>query len=145
MSVCPNCVRFGVEQAGLKTEVTQRSRVTQSLEKRAARSRSRDIYEHMQEELVEDYGGRVRNARTRKGLSVEDLAKRLMEKQSVIAKVEANDYHPPDSLVRKLERELDVKLMEKPEAPAGVGAPPSPKSSGPLTLGDLIKRELEKK
>lgn len=144
MSVCPNCIKFGVEQAGLKTEVTQRSHVAQSMERRAARSRSRDIYDSMQEELVEDYGKVVRDARTRRNLSVEELANQLMEKQSILAKVESNTYHPPDSLIRKLERALEIKLTEKPEAPAGVGGQPM-KKSGPLTLGDLIKQELDKK
>lgn len=149
MSVCPNCVKFGVEQAGHQTEVTQRSRMTQSLERRAQRSRSRDIYSDMQEELVEDYGQRVRDARSRRGMSVEDLAAKLMEKQSIIAKVESGSYHPPDSLIRKLERELEIKLTEKPETPAGMGGQSfggqPQKKSGPLTLGDLIKQELEKK
>lgn len=144
MSVCGNCVKFGVEQAGLQNEVTGRSRVASSLEKRATRSRSRDIYDSMQEELVEDYAQRVRDARTRAGLSIEELALKLMEKQTIIAKVESGSYHPPDSLVGKLERELNIRLKEKPEAPSAPGGQPA-RPSGPLTLGDLIKRELEKK
>lgn len=142
MSVCGDCVRFGVEQAGAKTEVTGRSRTTAALEGRAARSRTRDVFSDMPEELVPDYGERVRDARTRMGLSVEDLGKRINERQGELAKLEAGSYHPPDTLVRKLEKFFGIKLMEKPEAPASTGGP-KPKS-GPLTLGDLIKSELEK-
>lgn len=144
MSVCGGCVKFGVEQAGAQTEVTGRSRVTQSLEKRAVRSRGRDIYDQMQEELVEDYGERVRAARTRKGLSIEDLGKKINERQTELAKVEAGTYHPTDLLVSKLERELGIKLKEKPEAPAGMGGQ-QPTTNKALTLGDLIKKQLEKK
>ena len=142
MSVCGGCVKFGVEQAGAQTEVTGRSRVTQSLEQRARRSRSRDIYDDMQEELVEDYGERIRAARQRTGMTVEQLGERLREKAATLAKVEAGSFHPPDALVKKLERELGIKLKEKPEKPAGVGAPKP--ASGPLTLGDLIKQQMEK-
>jgi uncharacterized protein (TIGR00270 family) len=142
MNVCGGCVKFGVEQAGAKTEVTGRSRVTASLEKRATRSRGRDIYAEMQDDLVEDYAERVRNARTKKGLSIEQLGAKIMEKQTTLAQVEAGTYHPPDPLILKLERELNIKLKEKPEAPAGVGGP-KPKG-GPLTLGDLIKQQLDK-
>lgn len=142
MSVCGGCVKFGVEQAGAATEVTGRSRVTQSLEKRAVRARSRDVYDQMQEELVEDYGERVRLARQKFGLTIEQLGAKIMEKQTTLQKVEAGTYHPPDTLVAKLERALGIKLKEKPEAPAGVGGP-TPKS-GPLTLGDLIKKQLDK-
>lgn len=142
MNVCGNCVKFGVEQAGAQNEVTGRSRTTAALEQRAVRSRPRDIYANAPEELVEDYGERVRTARQKLGLSIEDLGRQLNEKQTELAKVESGTYHPTDVLVRKLERALNIKLMEKPEAPAGMGGP-KPKS-GPLTLGDIIKQQMEK-
>lgn len=145
MSVCGDCVKFGVEQAGAKTEVTGRSRTTAALENRAARGRTRDVFADMPEELVEDYGARVRDARNRMGLSVEDVGKRINERQSDLSRVESGAYHPPDTLVRKLEKFFGIKLMEKPEAPAGIGGQVAGKpKSGPLTLGDLIKSELEK-
>ena len=142
MSVCGNCVKFGVEQAGAQNEVTGRSRATAALENRAARSRTRDVFSDMPEELVPDYGERVKAARLQMGLSIEQVGKQMNERQSELAKLEAGTYHPPDTLVRKLEKFFRIKLMEKPEAPAGMGGP-KPKS-GPLTLGDLIKSELEK-
>ena len=141
MSVCGGCVKFGVEQAGAQTEVTGRSRVAASLEKRAQRGRSRDIYDEMQEELVADYGERVKNARTRRGMTIEQLGEKLKERVPTLAKVEAGSFHQPDSLIKKLEKELGIKLTEKPEAPSSAGGP-QPKS-GPLTLGDLIKRQLK--
>lgn len=145
MNVCGNCVKFGVEQAGAQTEVTGRSRTTAALENRAARARTRDVFRDAPEELVEDYGERVRAARTRMGLSIEDVGKKINERQSELAKLESGTYHPPDALVRKLEKFFGIKLMEKPEAPAGIGGQPAGKpKSGPLTLGDLIKSELEK-
>lgn len=141
MSVCGSCVKYGVEQAGAQNEVTGRSRVAASLERRAARGRSRDIYDEMQEELVADYGPRVKNARTRRGMTLEELGTKLGERVQVLTKVEGGTFHPPDNLIRKLEKELDIKLTEKPEAPAASGGP-KPKS-GPLTLGDLIKQQLK--
>lgn len=143
MNVCGNCVKFGVEQAGIQAEVTGRSRVAASLEQRAQRAKPRDIYNSMQEELAADYSERIRDARTKRGMSVEQLAGKLMERQTVLAKVESGSYHPDDALVRKLERELGIKLMEKPEVPTNLG--PAPKAQGAFTLGDIIKRELEKK
>jgi len=143
MSVCGDCVKFGVEQAGARTEVTGRSHIQQSLDRRAARGRSRDIYDQMEEDLVEDYSDRVRLARARKGWSIDDLGKQIMEKATILSKLEAGTYHPPDPLIAKLERALDIKLKEKVDATASAAAA-SNKPSGPVTLGDLIKRELEK-
>ncbi|HVM44326.1 MAG TPA: multiprotein bridging factor aMBF1 [Candidatus Thermoplasmatota archaeon] len=142
MNVCGNCVRFGVEQAGAHTEVTGRSRATAAIQNRAARGRTRDVFADMPEELVEDYGERVREARQKLGLSIEEVGKRLNERQNELAKVEQGSYHPPDALVRKLEKFFGIKLMEKPEAPAGVGG--AKPTGGPMTLGDMIKSELEK-
>lgn len=139
MNVCGNCVKFGVEHAGAKTEVTGRSQVTQSLERRAARGRSRDVFAEMGEELVEDYGARVRKAREARGVTLEQLGEKLKTRRDTLAKVESGSYHPEETLIAKLERELGIKLKEKPEAPSGgAGQPMAPK--GPLTLGDLIKQ-----
>lgn len=144
MNVCGNCVKFGVEVAGPKTEVTGRSQVTQSLERRAARSRSKDVFDQMEEELKEDYGQIVRDARQRRGLTVEQLGEKLLERVDTLKKVEAGTFHPPDTLVKKLEKELGVKLMEKPEVPAGVGGRPRESPSKGFTLGDIIKDAAKK-
>lgn len=143
MSVCGNCVKFGVEHAGAKAEVTGRSRVTQSLERRAVRGRSRDVFDEMPEELVEDYGARVRAARTARGVSLEELGVRLKERRDTLAKVESGSYHPEEALIRKLEKEFGIKLKEKPEAPPGAGLQ-TKGADKTLTLGDLIKKELDK-
>lgn len=146
MNVCGNCVKFGVEQAGAQAEVTGRSRVTQSLERRAARGRSRDVFSEMQEELVEDYGQRVRRAREARGLTLEQMGERLKVRRDTLAKVESGSYHPEETLIRVLEKELGIKLKEKPEAPAGVGGQsPSPQANKALTLGDLIKQAQQDK
>jgi len=146
MSVCGNCVKFGVEQAGAKTEVTGRSQTTQALERRAVRARTSNIYDQMQEELVEDYGERVRKARQKLGMTHEQLGERLRERASNLANVEKGSYHPPDTLIAKLEKELGIKLKEKPETPSGMGGKPvGGKSEAPLTLGDLIKKQLNDK
>ena len=144
MNVCGNCVKFGVEQAGAQTEVTGRSRITASLESRAKRSQPRDIYAGEEMELAPDYGERVRKARQRTGLSVEDFGKKINERATILAKVESGSYHPDDGLVAKLEKELNVKLKEKVEKPAaGLSGPQTPDRA--LTLGDLIKKASEKK
>ena len=147
MSVCGNCVKFGVEQAGSAGEITGRSRVTQSLDRRAVRSKARNIYDDMQEELVEDYGDRVREARTRANLTIEQLGQMLNERASNLANVEKGTYHPPDALISKLQKSLNIKLKEKPEVPSGIGGKPVGNlGAKELTLGDLIKKaQMEKK
>ena len=139
MQTCPNCSKFGVEVAGHETEVTGRSRITQALDERAARQRPKDIFQAQEQELVEDFGKRIREGRQRKGLTQEELARKLNERQSVLSKVEAGTQRPADDLARRLQRELGITLYEaaaeqqSDQAPRSVG--------GAFTLGDLIKRE----
>lgn len=141
MAVCPNCAKFGVEVAGHATEVTGRSRITQGIEERAARAKPKDIFQASELELVEDFGKRVREARQRKGLTQEELARKLNERQSILSRVEAGTQRPAEDLARRLERELGIQLFE---AVAAQGAEPRSTPSGSFTLGDLIKRKSER-
>ena len=142
MSLCGGCVRFGVEVAGAKTEVTGRSRVVESLERRATRAKPRDVFDQMEEELVPEYAKLVRDARVRKGLTPEQLDDRIKERRNTTAQLERAELHPSDTLVKKLENELGLKLMEKPDL---VPTKPASKGQGGVTLGDLVKDATKKK
>lgn len=141
MRVCGNCADFGVEEVGEEGEVTGRSKVTKSLEERQKRQSSRDVYDEHQEELVPDYGDRVREARESRGWSQEDLARELKEKQSVISKVENQSRQPRDELVDLLEKQLGITLMEVPDSPRRAQSEGG--GSGNMTLGDHLKDALE--
>jgi len=88
-------------------------------------------------ELVDDFNVRIQRARERKGWSREDLGKKMSERVSIISKLENGEMRPSDDLIRKLERTLDIKLMEPV---SDVRVQGSSASQG-LTLGDLITRK----
>lgn len=140
LDVCSECAKFGIEAkaAPKKEEPAAKPIITQRLEVRERRGKPRDIYESgMREELTEDYAARIRNARSKKGMSQKDLAMKLNEKLTVLSKVEAGDMRPDDRLVAKLEKELGIKLKEKPEEV--LAGKEGPRAS--LTLADLIKMQ----
>ena len=143
LGVCSDCAKFGIEakKAPKKEEPAAKPIITQRLEVRERRGKPRDIYESgMREELVDDYPTLIRNARSKKGMSQKDLAMKLNEKLTVLSKIEAGDMRPDDKFVAKLEKELGIKLKEKPaEVLAGKEGP---KTS--LTLADLIKMQKDK-
>jgi putative transcription factor len=90
------------------------------------------------EELATDYDQRIRDARESLGLSQQELAGELNEKTSLIRKLERGDILPSDSVQRKLERKLDISLVE------GGGtedAEWSSDSATTTTLGDVVKRK----
>jgi putative transcription factor len=138
MELCSNCAKFGDEVIIKETEKGPPTVVSQRLDKREKKSRSRDIYdgEDTGEILVADYSKRIMKARNSKGLTKKELASRLNEKLSVISKLERGELRPSDKLIRKLEKELDITLKEK--LSKDVEVEKKPYSQG-LTLGDIMK------
>ena len=142
MMVCSNCVKFGDQtgvpirkQPGVPAEILRR------LEARKRRMTTRDIYSGESEVvLVDDYADRIRRAREKKGWKQVELGAKVNERASIIAKLESGEMIPPDSMITKLEKTLEIKLKEKIETQA---PKTSTSSSRPLTLGDLFKVEEE--
>jgi len=140
LHVCARCEKYATSEAA-KTEsghIVMPS-VAQRLETRQKRYREKDVFVSGEEkELALDYSERVRLGRNRKGLSQDELAKRINEKKSVIVKVESGDMRPSDKLVKKLEKELEMSLRETMQAEA---AGPKTAYSQGMTLGDFVKYE----
>ena len=133
MTVCGRCAQFSTKEWDpSKPQAQPRRR-----QPRSARPRPRSDIEAAETlELVENYGELIRRTRQRKGISVEDFAKKLSEKESVIKKLEKEQMNPPMVLIRKVQRELGIKLLD--EAPTSTGTVLT-KPMGPRTLGDVIK------
>ena len=90
------------------------------------------------QEMVEDYGHQIRQAREKLGLSHEELGLKINEKASVLRKIETDKMEPNDMLVSKLERFFRIKLLA-PISEEKVPAASAPKmASRELTLGDLM-------
>jgi putative transcription factor len=100
-------------------------------------TRRRDMFDDM-DEIAADYDRRIREAREDLGLSQEELAQSLNEKASLIRKLERGDILPSDDVQKKLERKLEITLVE------GGDTDDSDWSSGSsttTTLGDVVKRK----
>ena len=128
MTVCGQCARFG------NAEWTPTTRRTPRSGRRPVPRSEVEAVERL--ELVEDYGEKIRKARQRLRMTVEDLGKRIGEKESVIKKLEKEEFAPDRGLVRKLRNALKIDLLVA-EEPS-----PMPVAAGPSrgrTLGDLIR------
>jgi putative transcription factor len=154
MRVCPDCLEYGEEVTESETQSPQTTPSTAGGQGAGGGSGgvqgssqqpkgSKDVYDDTDEMLAEDYGEIVRKAREEKDLTAEELSNEINEKRSVVAKTERGEHHPSDELVTKLERFLDVELMvEAGGSPQRVSGSSSKSSSG-VTLGDLIKDEMD--
>lgn len=137
LAVCASCAKFGEEvSAPVVRRSTMPPLIAQRLEARKRRLTPRDVYADTGEmELAEDFPRRIRDAREARGWKQADLGAKINERVSVIAKLESGAMTPGDALIRKIERELGIKLKEKVE-PVAVK---KQAASGAITLGDLIK------
>ena len=69
-----------------------------------------DIMTKEETELAGDFHNRIRKARKEKGISQEELAKRMNEKLGFIQKAESG-IRPPDKLLEKFSKTLGISLM----------------------------------
>jgi putative transcription factor len=129
MTVCSRCAQFGSKEWDPR-------RPRGLPQRRRSSTRPRNAVEAQEEmELVENYGALIRRTRQRKGMKVEDLAKKINEKESVIKKLEQEELTPNNKLVTKVNRALNIQLMERATKATG------PVLSRPIrsrTLGDLV-------
>ncbi len=88
-------------------------------------------------DIVDDYYKRIRKARESRGLTQEDLGKKINEKTSVINRLEAKQMDPDQKLIKKLEKTLGISLLEEARNKKIEG---SISFSDGLTLGDMIKK-----
>ncbi|MBI5553816.1 MAG: TIGR00270 family protein [Candidatus Diapherotrites archaeon] len=63
--------------------------------------------------LVPDFGQRIQRARAKMGLTHEELAAKVFERESVIRKFELGKITPSAALVKKIEKFLSIELEEK--------------------------------
>lgn len=94
------------------------------------------------EEVVDGYGKIIRNAREKTRLPLSVVAERIQEKESYLNAIENERLKPTLSVAKKLEKELNIKLVEAAEASIAPSASSSKKFSEP-TLADMLEEKDE--
>jgi len=135
MYVCSDCARHG--KVVNERPARETAPAPQVMRPKPQRPPKPDALTNRAMELADDYPRKIQRAREKKGWSREDLGRSINERVSIISKLEHGEMHPSDSLVKKLERVLQIKLMEPVEE---VHTPGSADSRG-MTLADFIVRK----
>ncbi|MCD6370165.1 MAG: TIGR00270 family protein [Thermoplasmata archaeon] len=140
LNVCDECAKFGKEIKGNEIPKDVKYLPPEVVRERLERKRrKRKDYLEEEEVLIDDYSRVIREARERMGLTQDELAKKILEKKTVISKIERGEMRPDEKLIKKLEKALNIKLKEKVSP---LYRKEEEKKSGALTLGDLIKGAL---
>ena len=83
--------------------------------------------------LVKDFSKTIRKSREESKLTQEELANKLNEKVSLIKRVEEG-WHPSNKLLAKIEKFLDIKLMQEALEPVTK----KKQNEKKLTIGDVV-------
>jgi len=108
MLTCKECSKFGKVQR----EVPKPKRPEAS---RARTPRRVQRPREPAEEVVENVKDIVRQAREKKGWSREELGEKIYEKASVVSRIESGKMVPDLKLTRKIEKLMNIVLIEKNE------------------------------
>jgi putative transcription factor len=139
LCVCVRCAKHGTEVQQPRRKGAAQAKP--GLAAPQAKRRPRDVFDLMEGEIVDDYADRIRVAREEKEWSALDLAKAIKEREILIKKIEKRDLIPEDEVRRKLEKALNIRLIDAPED--------SISSSGPgrvsMTVGDVMSFKKSRK
>jgi len=98
---------------------------------------SNPLKEEAEETITPDFSSIIRSKREKLGLSQEDFAKSINERESIVAKWEQNTLKPSIPQARMLERKLGINLVKLQEIKPIEKE--KNKASKEFTLGDFIK------
>ncbi|TAJ43817.1 multiprotein bridging factor aMBF1 [Methanofollis fontis] len=136
LQVCPKCARLGVEVAQPRSIEPKRRVPTAPT---APQRRSRDVFDMMIGEIVDDFGERIKRARLGKSWTQKDLANEIKEREILIKKIEKGDLIPEDDVRVKIEKALGISLLDVTEEEVKA----QKRGSMATTFGDLIKIRKE--
>lgn len=127
LEVCKACSNFG--------DILEKKEPEKQKPKKEFSAKKR---ESVEEEIVSNYAEVVRGGIKKKGVEAKELAKKLCEKEKLINRIISGSRKPDLTLARKLEKALQIRLIEKVEEKSD----DKYKSQGReenLTIGDIVK------
>ena len=128
LAVCNACSRYGKLVGKIPTAVA-------AVKEKAKADKQKPEEEEL-ETVVANFGVLIKQKRESLGLKQEEFAKKVAVKESVLHKMETGTARPSIEEIKRLEKLLGLKLIEKVEAVEDTV--PQPKKDQ-LTLGDMIK------
>lgn len=135
MVVCKECSKLGkIQKEPPKPKFRQQPK---GKKQQTQRSKPYSRNDEPSEELIENFHFEIRKARESKDWSREQLGKKINERVSVISRIETGKMTPDTKLTKKLEKALNIKLLEKVNN-VDLNQFIS-NSSGERTLGNIMK------
>lgn len=112
VEVCGKCAQYGTTPQSWSPVSKKVAPVKNAPAMRVKRTKP-NPYNSMGEDIISEYSPVIRKAREERGWTQEELALNIKVKASLIRKVERGEILPEDSLRKKLENALGIKLTER--------------------------------
>ena len=125
-----------IDKLGLDKPILTNNRPNSPNQSRITVSRRNDIMKKSEKELAQDFHIRIRKARESKGWEQREFARRMNERLNIVQRTE-NGNRPPDNLIKKIEKVLDIELMVDSE-PSNTRQT-STGTSRNMTIGDAYE------
>ncbi len=132
LKVCKNCAGFGKTIRPIAPKLPKKKE--KAREKRVKSKEKEEI--EIIKDVTADYPKIIRKAREKLNLKQEEFARKINEKESIVHKIESGKFKPSIKLAQKLEKLLNIKLIEESideETPISQG------SGEAMTIGDLLQ------
>lgn len=126
LSVCDSCAKYGTPAESIRTRFTSsrekgpiepiklpEKKIVVPPSRPSSKRRKRENFDNLQ--IVPEYPELIREARARLSMTQDDLASKVLERKNVIASIERGDLLPEIKIARKLERLLNITLIESEE------------------------------
>lgn len=128
LNVCDSCAKYGTPAESIRTRYPSHSgpehgntepikipqkKIVVPPSRPSSRRRKRENLDEL--DIVPEYADLIKDARARLSMTQDDLATKAQERKNVIASIERGDLLPEIKTARKLERLLNIKLVESEE------------------------------
>lgn len=114
MVVCKDCAKLGkIQKEKPKPKYQKSNNKNKNKNKQTPQKPYSKKNDEPSEELIENYSKIIREKRESNNWTREQLAEKIFEKVSVINRIESGKMTPDLKITKKLEKTLNITLLEK--------------------------------
>ncbi len=135
LMVCEKCKGYGKFIKKI-TNFEEPKKEQKKETKEIGEKKTTEIFNEDSYDFVDNYGKLIKQKREEMGLTQEQFAKLLNERESIIHKIENQEIEPSYNLAKKIEKKLGIKILTKTP---NYAYSTKDKTKAVLTLGDVIK------